>query len=167
MGDMANPSVPPARRWSASSRALAVAIVGAVGLALALAFVAGCADRVPPPEGPSALHRAAAQGDTAGLGAELRAGVDPDARDALGRTALALAAEAGHVDAVEILVAAGADLDRATRGPGSALEAAKRAGHVAVAAALLRSAARAGGTLPADRAAGHQAGGDSDSAGRP
>jgi hypothetical protein len=148
MGRMAISWVSPVRSWSASSRAMVVCIVGAVGLALALAFVAGCADRVPPPAGPSALHRAAAQGDLAGLRAELHAGMDPDARDGQGRTAIVLAAEAGHVEAVETLVAAGADLERATRGPGSALEAAQRAGHVAVAAALLRSAAQASGTLP-------------------
>lgn len=103
-----------------------------------------------PTEAEVGLHRAARDGDVDRLRAALRAGADPDSRDADGRTALVVAAQHGSVGAVQALVAAGADLDHALRGPGNALEAAERAGHAEVAAALLRAGARSSGKPKGD-----------------
>ncbi len=55
------------------------------------------------------LHAAAAEGDAARVGALLRGGADPDARDGRGRTPFHVAAHGGHREAMRALVAGGAD----------------------------------------------------------
>ena len=58
-----------------------------------------------------AFVAAAAAGDAAGVRRALSAGVDVDARDAGGRTAVTAAAMREHADVVRLLVEAGADVD--------------------------------------------------------
>lgn len=128
----------------------APSIRAATAAAVAVACLACGGGGPAAPEALPELHRAARQGDVARLRAALRAGADPDARDAQGRTAIVLASQRGQAEAVEALVAAGADLDRATRGTGTALEAAEREGHADVAAALLRAGARSSGKSVGD-----------------
>ena len=60
---------------------------------------------------PDALHRAAQVGDIAGLEAALAAGVDVDAHDGRGWTALMHAVNKGYTLLVEPLLAAGANPD--------------------------------------------------------
>ncbi len=62
----------------------------------------------PPPADPRLLDAARA-GDSAQLGAYLRAGAWVDTRDASGQTALMIAAEKGHLTVAQQLLAAGAD----------------------------------------------------------
>ncbi|ROR97675.1 hypothetical protein EDD28_2279 [Salana multivorans] len=57
------------------------------------------------------LLAAAASGDADGVALALRAGADPEARDAQGRTALLLAAAEDHVATARLLVAMGASPD--------------------------------------------------------
>lgn len=58
-----------------------------------------------------ALHGAAMQGDTAAIQQLLAAGVDIEARDAQGRTALLRATRANQVAAATLLIEAGADVN--------------------------------------------------------
>ena len=57
------------------------------------------------------LFAAAASGDVPGIATAIAEGVDIDARDATGRTALMVAAEARQTEAVRALVAAEANVD--------------------------------------------------------
>lgn len=57
------------------------------------------------------LHAAATTGDLAAISAALADGVDPDARDATGRTPLMAATHARQAEAFGALLAAGADVD--------------------------------------------------------
>lgn len=84
-------------------------------------------------------------GDAAGVAAALAAGVDIDATDDEGSTALAAAAWAGHTDVVCLLLARGANVNvrNATHG-WSALFAAGARGHADIVAALLAGGAAAG-----------------------
>ena len=59
---------------------------------------------------PDALHRAAKAGDIEGLKAALAAGVDVNARDGRGWTALFMAAAHGHTEIIGFLMRAGADV---------------------------------------------------------
>ncbi|NUR79076.1 MAG: ankyrin repeat domain-containing protein [Dermatophilaceae bacterium] len=59
----------------------------------------------------AALLAAAERGDADAVASALRAGADPEARDARRRTALLLAVAGDHVDAAKVLVAMGADPD--------------------------------------------------------
>jgi ankyrin repeat protein len=65
----------------------------------------------PPADADAALLRAAAEGDADGVALALRAGANPEARDASRRTALLLAVTQDHVDVAKVLVALGADPD--------------------------------------------------------
>jgi ankyrin repeat protein len=67
------------------------------------------ATRIADPD--AALLTAAARGDADAVASALRAGADPEARDARRRTALLLAVTGDHVDAARVLVAMGADPD--------------------------------------------------------
>jgi hypothetical protein len=57
------------------------------------------------------LHRAAAEGDAAGIGALLAQGADPKAVDGAGRTALHVAAFASQHEALRALTAGGGDIN--------------------------------------------------------
>jgi ankyrin repeat protein len=71
----------------------------------------------------------------------LRRGIDADARDRYGQTALMLAAHAGHRDVVETLIAYGADLNITAKFGLSALMLALIAGHAEVAHLLAKAGA--------------------------
>lgn len=58
---------------------------------------------------------ASAQGDVVAVERSLRSGVDPNAADALGWTALHWAAGRGHLAVVRLLISSGADVNIATR----------------------------------------------------
>ena len=57
------------------------------------------------------IHDAAKAGDLAAVQAQLDAGVDVNAKDWLGGTALLEAAIKGHKEVVELLIAKGADVN--------------------------------------------------------
>ena len=78
---------------------------------------------------PDALHRAAKAGDVDGLNAALKAGVDVNARDRWGWTALMHAANKGYVLLVEPLLKAGADPDIRAADGATALFMAAVHGH--------------------------------------
>lgn len=101
--------------------------------------------------GDEALHRAVRTGDLSLLRARLKAGADPNARDAAGRTPLIEAAERGRLDAARLLIAAGADLNASQRGWGTALETAERTGHTKLAALLRQAGARSSGRSVGDK----------------
>jgi ankyrin repeat protein len=84
----------------------------------------------------AAWERAARRGDVEALQQLIRAGVDFNARDRYGQTALMLAAHHGHVRAAMLLVECGADLNVTAKYNLSALMLAIVAGHVAVARLL-------------------------------
>lgn len=102
--------------------------------------------RIPPGmRGVGALHAAAAAGDIAAAAAEIAAGTDPRARDAVGNSALDVAAAAGAAGVIGILVANGVEpgvLDRSLRD--RPLHWAARAGAADAAAVLLAHGAPAG-----------------------
>ncbi|HEX6183002.1 MAG TPA: ankyrin repeat domain-containing protein [Pyrinomonadaceae bacterium] len=85
------------------------------------------------------LMVAASRGDLSRVEALLRDGLDVNARDAFGQTALIYAASAGHQTVAEELIDAGADIDARNRNNKSACDLAAARGH-AVLAALLRNA---------------------------
>ena len=81
---------------------------------------------------PDALHRAAQSGDIAGLQAALSAGVEVDARDGRGWTALMHAVNKGYVLLVEPLLEAGANPDVRAPDGATALFMAAVHGHTEV-----------------------------------
>src|SRR5262245_34853914 len=91
-----------------SSRRAAQAGLAAVGALLLLA--AKGQDK-----NPAALLKAAQAGSVADVQAALKAGVDVNAADESGSTALSIAAYGGHGDVVQALLAANADVNRANR----------------------------------------------------
>jgi hypothetical protein len=82
---------------------------------------------------------AVARGDVAAVRQLLAAGLEIDARDHHGQTALMRAAHLGHLALVEALVAGGADLDATAKYRLSALMLAIIAGHAAIARVLARA----------------------------
>jgi uncharacterized protein len=66
---------------------------------------------MPATDADQALLAGAAAGDVAAIAAALRAGADPDARDADGTPATMLATRGGHAEAVRVLLDAEADVD--------------------------------------------------------
>lgn len=102
------------------------------------------ASPVPPaPVRPDALHRAAQEGDIDGLKAALDAGVDPNAPDARGWTALMHAANKGYTLLVDSLLGAGADTDLRAADSATVLFIAALHGHAEIVAALIRAGADA------------------------
>jgi len=85
--------------------------------------------------------RAIEQGDFAAVSDQLRSGVDINALDRYGQTALMLAAHRGHDKIVELLVAQGADLNVTAKYTLSALMLAVVAGHESIARILARAGA--------------------------
>jgi hypothetical protein len=101
--------------------------------------------------GETALHRAVREGDVALLRSSLRAGANPNERDASGRTPLIEAAELDQIEAARVLISAGADLDARPRGWGTALETAERTGHTKLAEMLRQAGARTFGRSVGDK----------------
>lgn len=87
------------------------------------------------------LERAAVAGDVPAVEACLSAGVDVNARDRYGQTALMLAAHRGHLDVVKALLHHGADMNVTAKYGLSALMLAIVAGHEAIASELARAKA--------------------------
>lgn len=98
---------------------------------------------LPAPVRPDALHRAAKAGDINGLKAALDAGVDVDAQDGRGWTALMHAANKGYTLFVVPLLGAGADPDLRAADGATALFVAALHGHAEIVAALVRADADA------------------------
>lgn len=88
-----------------------------------------------------AWEHAATRGDVEAARRLLEAGVNINARDRYGQTALMLAAHRGHVALVELLVEKGADLNVTAKYRLSALMLAVVAGHVEIARQLVRAGA--------------------------
>ncbi len=86
-------------------------------------------------------EEAVRRGDVADLERLLAAGVDLDARNRRGQTALMLAAQHGRLEAVRFLVAHGAALDHTAKYGLSALMLAVINGHAAVVRVLARAGA--------------------------
>ena len=95
------------------------------------------------PVRPDALHRAAQAGDIDGLKAALDAGVDVNASDSRGWTALMHAANKGYTLLVVPLLGAGADTNLRAADGATALFVAALHGHAEIVAALLRAGADA------------------------
>jgi uncharacterized protein len=86
-------------------------------------------------------ERAVRRGDVQAVRELLRAGIDVDARDRHGQTALMLAAHRGHGEIAALLVEAGADLNVAAKYNLTALMLAVVAGHAPVARVLILAGA--------------------------
>ena len=95
----------------------------------------------PTPVRPDALHRAAQAGDIEGLTAALDAGVDIDARDGRGWTALMHAVNKGYLLLVEPLLAAKADPDVRAPDGATALFMAAVHGHSEIVGLLMKAGA--------------------------
>lgn len=91
----------------------------------------------PEPDGSTALHWAAYQGDAHVAAMLLAAGAHPNAVTDTGMTPLLLACEAGKVDLVEALLHAGADANQTLGGGETPLMMAARTGSVPVLKVLL------------------------------
>jgi ankyrin repeat protein len=92
----------------------------------------------------SEWKRAVMAGDAEAVRELLLEGIDPDARDEHGQTALMLAAHHGHAAVVETLIAARAALDTAAKYNLTALMLAIVAGHEDIARTLVRAGANFG-----------------------
>jgi len=90
-----------------------------------------------------AWERAVSHGDVEGVQEMLRAGLDVDARNRYGQTALMIAAQRGYDAIVDVLIEAGASLDVTAKYGLSALMLAIVAGHDGIA----RKVAGAGADL--------------------
>ena len=101
------------------------------------------------------IHDTAANGDLAGVQAELDKGVDVNAKDGFGRTPLYLAAENGRKQVAELLIAEGADVN--AKNGFTPLHRAAYKGHKEIAELLIAKGADVNaktnnGTTPLDRA---------------
>lgn len=85
-----------------------------------------------------AFVAAAGSGDAAAVRRAISAGIDVDARNASGRTAVTAAALGEHADVVRLLVDAGADVDLQDDDGNNALLACGETGNVEVLRAVLR-----------------------------
>ncbi len=92
--------------------------------------------------GVDAFMLAAGTGDMETIRLFLDAGMDVNARNELGRTALYMAALGGHEAAVRLLAASGADVNAEERNGHNALDAAKAHGFPALAELLRDLGAR-------------------------
>ena len=90
----------------------------------------------PAPPAPGAAHRAAVAGDSEGLAAALASGVDANARDSNGWTALMHAANSGRVLLIPPLLEAGADPNARAPDGATALFIAALHGHAEIVEAL-------------------------------
>jgi ankyrin repeat protein len=107
---------------------------------LALVALTGCSGSAEPPRDDGAeLVRAAGEGDLPLLRGLIESGVDVDARDATGRTAITASVYGGHVDVVRALVDAGADPDLQDDMRANALLATGETGNVEVLREVLRA----------------------------
>ena len=112
---------------------------GFTGSALVLLLALGTS-AVVPPEAPVA--DAAMRGDVATVRSLLERGVDPNAAQGDGMTALHWAAERGHEELARVLITAGAKLEPVTRlGAYRPVHLAAKGGHVRVLRALLEGGA--------------------------
>jgi len=112
--------------------------VGRAALAATLAFVSSAY------AGDDSLHKAAHRGDVAKVKALLNAGVDPDARDSYGGTALHAAMFQDKIEVVELLIANGFDPNAIGPGNGyTPLHDAVWANNLAAVRLLLKHGARA------------------------
>ena len=113
----------------------------AAGTAPAPASPEASAPRPAPSVHPDALHRAAQAGDIEILKAALAAGVDVDARDGQGWTALMHAVNKGYPLLVEPLLAAGAGVDVRAPDGATALFMAAVHGHTEMIVSLMKAGA--------------------------
>ena len=102
---------------------------------------------------PAALHRAVETGDLAGLRAALAAGVDVDAQDGRGWTALMHAANKGYTLLVEPLLSAEADPDARAPDGATALFLAAVHGHTEIIVSLTEAGADISAPGPKGRTA--------------
>jgi ankyrin repeat protein len=86
-------------------------------------------------------EQAIVRGDASAVRELLLEGIDPDARDEHGQTAIMLAAHHGHLAVVDLLITANVDLDAAAKHHLTALMLAIVAGHEPVAIALVGAGA--------------------------
>ncbi len=136
---MASRSAPKAlsgMEASVSHSVKAYGVAASLGALVLAACSAGDTREVPPPE---ALVDAATAGDESQVQRLLDAGVDPDAADAVGRTAVTHAAYAGHAPVVRMLVDAGADIDLQDVTRANALLSTGETGYVEVLDEVLRA----------------------------
>ncbi|GMH41650.1 hypothetical protein BSKO_09560 [Bryopsis sp. KO-2023] len=90
---------------------------------------------------PASLIRAASSGETEQVETLLAAGVNVDAINPIGWSALTAACTANHLATVEALIEAGADIDHEAAGGITPLMAASTEGHLEVIRFLLESGA--------------------------
>lgn len=88
------------------------------------------------------LRLATYKGDSEETSQLIAEGVEIDAKDEYGNTALMIAAIEGHLEIVEALVAAGADVNARTTGGVTALFAAESEEHTAVVEILKEAGAK-------------------------
>jgi ankyrin repeat protein len=81
-------------------------------------------------------ERAARQGDSQSLAAQIAAGADVNALDRFGQSALMLTAQRGHLEAVQVLIRSRADLNKTAKFGMSAIMLAVVNQHESVARAL-------------------------------
>lgn len=102
----------------------------------------GGADEAPPPDNPALLRQAVKTGDTYRVAGLLKeGGLDVDAPNSHGDTALILAAWYGKEEIVDLLLEAGADLEAVNTDGNCALNCAAFQGHTDVATLLLNRGA--------------------------
>lgn len=107
-----------------------------VWLTIVTLGVAACAPVEQNAVGPDTIMTAARRGDQREIQKMLQAGINPDATDAQGRTALHHAALGGHVDVITQLIDAGANVNIEDAQGKTPLQLAHEAGFESAAEAL-------------------------------